>query len=65
MTTAGWYHHDVVRNSKGEWKSVSLREEIAYNQATVHSVVFVLAIVFVLTSIVRVLRSKPKQAKLD
>jgi hypothetical protein len=46
MTCAGWYHHELVQNSAGEWQSVSLREEIAYNQATVHSILLILGVMY-------------------
>ena len=45
-TVAGWYHHTLVRESDGQWRSSSLREEIAYNQTTVHLVVLIVAVVW-------------------
>jgi hypothetical protein len=36
MVCAGWYHHELVQGDDGKWRSKSLREEIAYNQTTVH-----------------------------
>lgn len=45
-TVAGWYHHTLVRESDGQWRSSSLREEIAYNQTNVHIIILVVAIVW-------------------
>merc|ERR1712050_480115 len=34
LSVGGWYHHEMVRDRDGEWRSRHLTEEIAYNQVS-------------------------------
>ena len=44
FTCSGWYHHSLVRVG-GRWRSSALREEIAFNQVTVHAALLALGLV--------------------
>lgn len=38
------YHHKLEQGADGKWRSISLHEEVAYNQAMVHIAVLIVAL---------------------
>ena len=62
-TVGGWYHHTLVRESDGQWRSSSLREEIAYNQTTVHVLVLIVAVVWGLRALSAVVFGNSERRK--
>jgi hypothetical protein len=63
MICAGWYHHELVQGVDGKWRSKSLREEIAYNQATVHVLLLVVGTAWVIHAAFRMFSGEAKPKK--